>query len=117
MSRINRTQKYAALWSYSQGWTVTKIASELELTDNQIKNAVKDSQRTTNDGIKTKSSVVSKNPNSKNLMITETQSGKKHVAIMTKAASEMNDENSKKDKQNTKNKSLPYIYNPLTNNE
>ena len=67
MSRINRTQKYAALWLYSQGWTVTKIASELELTDNQIKNAVKDSQRTTDGGIKTKSSVVSKNPNSKKL--------------------------------------------------
>ena len=89
MGRINRTQKYAALWLHSQGWGLTKIANELELTDAQIKNAIK---KTTNDnGIKTKSSVVSKDPKSSNLMITESNSGSHKVSIMTKAASEQAD--------------------------
>jgi hypothetical protein len=93
MGRINRTQKYAAMWLHSQGWDLTKIANELELTDAQIKNAIKN---TTNDnGIKTKSSVVSKDPRSSNLMITESNSGSHKVSVMTKAASEQNDAISK----------------------
>lgn len=111
MSRINRTQKYAALWLHSQGWEVSKIAGELELTDNQIKNAVKKAQQNTETGIRTKSSVVSKQTNSKNLMITESQSGKHKVAIMTKAASEVNDENSKKMSEYKKDTS-DHIYRP-----
>lgn len=94
MSRINQTQIYAVLWLHSQDWEIAKIAAELTLTDIQVKNAIK-KYGTTAGGIRTKSSVVSKNPNSKNLMITESQSGKHNVAIMTKAASEMNDESKK----------------------
>ncbi len=100
MGRINKTQKYAAMWLHSQGWAVSKIASELELTDSQIKNAVKGSQQQAS-CIKTKSSVVSKDPNSKNLMITESNSGKHNVAVMTKAASERNDAASKAHRQQT----------------
>lgn len=94
MSRINQTQIYAVLWLHSQNWEISKIASELTLSDIQVKNALK-KHATTAEGIKTKSSVVSKHPNSKNLMITESQSGKHNVAIMTKAASEINDESKK----------------------
>tara|TARA_B100000902_G_scaffold397081_1_gene459816 strand:+ start:12889 stop:13230 length:342 start_codon:yes stop_codon:yes gene_type:complete len=91
MGRINRTQKYAAMWLHSQGWAVSKIANELELTDAQIKNAVKGTKAKDDTGIKTKSAVVSKDPKSTNLMITESNSGSRKVAVMTKAASEQAD--------------------------
>ena len=94
MPRTNRTQKYAALWLHSQGWDVSKIANELDLTDTQIKRIVKEVQ--SENKIKTASSVVSKDPNSKNLMITESQSGTHKVSVMTKAASEANEQQSKK---------------------
>ena len=94
MPRTNRTQKYAALWLHRQGWNVSKIASELDLTDSQIKRIVKEVQ--SENKIKTASSVVSKDASSKNLMITESQSGTHKVAVMTKAASEANDEQAKK---------------------
>ena len=100
MPRINRTQKYAALWLNSQGWDTSKISSELEITDSQVKRIIKETKD--EDKIKTASSIVSKNPNSKNLMITESQSGKHKVSVMTKAASEVNDDNTKKYKKNTK---------------
>lgn len=94
MPRTNRTQKYAALWLHSQGWEVSKISNELDLTDTQIKRIVKEVQ--SENKIKTASSVVSKDPNSKNLMITESQSGTHKVAVMTKAASEVNEQQTKK---------------------
>ena len=94
MPRTNRTQKYAALWLHSQGWDVSKISNELDLTDTQIKRIVKEVQ--SENKIKTASSVVSKDPNSKNLMITESQSGAHKVSVMTKAASEQNEKDSKK---------------------
>jgi len=111
MGRINRTQKYAAMWLHSQGWPANKIANELELTDSQIKNAIKGSQSEEVNGIRTKSSVVSKDPNSKNLMITETSSGKHNVAIMTKSASEKNDSASKAHRQSTPPEN-PNIFRP-----
>jgi len=109
MPRVNRTQKYAALWLNSQGWDVSKISNELELTDTQINKIIKEVKDESK--IKTSSSVVSKNVNSKNLMITESQSGKHKVAIMTKQASEVNDENSKKN--NTKRQINKNIFKPL----
>lgn len=96
MSRINRTQIYAALWLNSQGWTATKIANELELTDKQIQNAIeKFNQQKGAESIKTVSAPVAQSP-SKNLMIRETANKKTHVAIMTKESSMINDELKKK---------------------
>jgi hypothetical protein len=97
MSRINKTQKYAVLWLHSQGWSKEQIVNELALTDSQIKNIIKPitATNTSNSKIETGSSVVAKLPNSKNLMITESQGGSHKVSIMTKAASEINDENRK----------------------
>lgn len=103
MSRINRTQTYAALWLHSQGWTVTKIANELELTDKQIQNAIdKFNKQTGSESIKTVSSPVAKSP-SKNLMIRETANKKNHVAIMTKESSMLNDELKKNSKAPIRN--------------
>jgi hypothetical protein len=41
MSRINRTQSYAALWLNHLGWPVEKISNELEITDNQVLGVIK----------------------------------------------------------------------------
>lgn len=97
MSRINRTQTYAALWLNSQGWTVTKIANELELTDKQVQNTIEkfNQKQKGTDSIKTVSAPMGQSP-SKNLMIRETANKKAHVAIMTKESSMMNDELKKK---------------------
>tara|TARA_B100001778_G_scaffold197600_1_gene163006 strand:- start:983 stop:1318 length:336 start_codon:yes stop_codon:yes gene_type:complete len=110
MPRTNRTQKYAALWLHSQGWNVSKISNELDLTDTQIKRIVKEVQ--SENKIKTASSVVSKDPNSKNLMITESQSGTHKVSVMTKSASEDHEQQAKK-YMDIKKISEDNIYRPL----
>lgn len=113
MTRINSTQKYAVLWLHSQGWDTKKISDELSLTDSQIKNTIKNNKKTKDDEIKdTPSSAIQKNQNSKKFMITESQSGKHNVAIMTKAASEINDENKKKDKSQIANRNSSNIFKP-----
>lgn len=96
MSRINKTQKYAALWLYSQGTDISEIANELKLTDNQIKNAIKELPH------KKETEVKNINSNYKNTMITKSESGKYNVAVMTKAASEIHDEASKKYRKQSK---------------
>jgi len=96
MSRINKTQTYAALWLHSQGWGITKIANELSLTEKQIQNSIEKSQKVVAENpIKTVSSPVATSP-SKNLMIRETANKKTHVAIMTKESSMLNDDLKKK---------------------
>jgi len=110
MPRTNRTQKYAALWLHSQGWNVSKISNELDLTDTQVKRIVKEVQ--SENKIKTASSVVSKDPNSKNLMITESQSGTHKVSVMTKSASEDHEQQAKK-YMDIKKISEDNIYRPL----
>jgi hypothetical protein len=115
MSRINKTQKYAILWLHSQGWDRNQIISELELTDSQIKNVLKANQSSDNrlnNKIETGSSVVAKLPNSKNLMITESQSGMHKVSVMTKAASEINDENKKQIVSRSTKDLSKYIHKP-----
>jgi hypothetical protein len=91
MARINKIQKYAALWLNSQGWDSPKIANELSLTDSQVKNVVDSPSTTPQASIKTVSSPMGKSP-SKNLMINESAGGTRKVSIMTKEASAMNDD-------------------------
>lgn len=92
MSRVNKTQKYAALWLNSQGWSVSKISNELSLTDTQVSNVIKTSAPDEDSSkIKTVSAPV-KQPSSKNLMITESAGKTRNVSIMTKEASQLNDE-------------------------
>lgn len=92
MSRISKIQKYAVLWLNSQDYTHQQIKEELDLTDSQIKNVLKTNKVSHEHGVSKQSSL----PNSKKLMITESQAGTHKVSIMTKAASEVNDENRKK---------------------
>lgn len=106
MSRINKTQKYAILWLNYQNRDVSSISKELNLTEEQIHRVIKPVMK---NNIPTASSVVSKSVNSKNLMITESQAGKYKVSIMTKAASEVNDNEKKK---NIPKDNSSYIYKP-----
>lgn len=93
MARLNKTQKYAVLWLNSQGWAPTKIANELSLTDSQVENAVKSGGTSGEEPkIKTVSSPVKQQSPSKNLMITESAGKTRSVSIMTKEASQLNDE-------------------------
>lgn len=88
MSKINKTQKYATLWLNSQNKSIEDIAKELGLTEKQVSNIIQNG--TKSEAIRTKSQPVGSSP-SKNLMIRETANKNKHVAIMTKEASMVND--------------------------
>lgn len=108
MSRIRKSEKYAVLWLSSQGIGADDIAQELDLKITQVKNVIKNNGGSPDSD---SSNVTMSKPSSKNLMITESQSGKHKVAIMTKAASEMNDDMAKKHRA-TNNKDNPNIYRP-----
>lgn len=98
MSKINKIQKYATLWLNSQNRSVEDIAKELDLTEKQVSGIIQNG--TKSEVIKTKSQPVGSSP-SKNLMIRETANKNKHVAIMTKEASMVND--ASRSQTNTKN--------------
>lgn len=90
---IDNVVKYAAMYLHSQGKTHTEIATELNISAKEAKGLIStettEKNKESKNAIKTTSSPV----NSKNLMITQTEGKKiKSVAIMTKAASEVNDE-------------------------
>jgi hypothetical protein len=113
MARINKMQKYAALWLNSQGWDLTKIANELSLTNSQVKNVVENPEVTAAAAIKTVSSPMGQSP-SKNLMINESP-GKRSVSIMTKEASALNDELKKKSSSPVSSKIQQGIFRPSEN--
>jgi len=90
MARINKTLGYAISWLNSQNKSPIEIADELKITEKQVLTVLeKVSTSTSDNNLKTAKSPASK---SKSLMITET-AGKKsnNVAIMTGAASMLND--------------------------
>jgi hypothetical protein len=103
MARINKTQTYAILWLNSQSYDSAYIEKELGVTNKQIEtvlNKLKIPEEPPTNNIKTSSSPVGQSK-SKNLMITESASRTRSVAIMTKEASELNDA-LKKNSQPTK---------------
>lgn len=108
MARITKTQKYAILWLQSQNLTIEDIQKELKLDSKQIISVIK------NTIIKstTEHTVQENKITSKDLMIRNSQSGTRNVAIMTKAASEMNDENKKLNYSNNRVKPSTHIYRP-----
>ena len=113
MARINKIQKYATLWLHHEGWDVENISNELDLTTRQIKNIVKDLEpkKQNSDSETPKPKIKS----SKDFMITESVSGNHRVSIMTKTASEINDESRKSYQSQVNNKNLPHIYRPNGN--
>ena len=83
MSKITNTKIYAVLWLSSQGKDNSSIASELKLSEQDIEQILSEN---------TPKSTVAKST-SNNMMITHTAGKKANtVAIMTKEASQYNDE-------------------------
>lgn len=107
MSRVSTIQKYAILWLNSTGLDTSSISEEVKVTETQVKNVLK---KNLPDNVEVAN--VVKKSTSKDLMITESTSGKNRVAIMTKAASEMNDESKKTNNVKLAELAKPYIYRP-----
>jgi hypothetical protein len=99
MARISKLHQYSIYWLNSQGNTVDSIADELSLETKQVSRVLEKANVINSDNsIKTTSGPVAEvsRLTSKDLMIRHTAAKKNNsVAIMTKEASEMND-NSKK---------------------
>lgn len=117
MARLNKTQTYAILWLNSIGKEPKDISKELDIQENQIINTItKNTQETKQENkIPTASSPVSNKYNSKDLMITDTASKTRKVAIMTKEASEINDSFKKNATNPPSTKAQKNIYRPLDN--
>lgn len=93
--RINKQTSYAINWLLSQNKTPKEISEELDITEKQIINYMEKHNITKANTLATKSSKVKSK--SKDLMIRHTSHKKvNNVAIMTKEASEVNDEMKKK---------------------
>lgn len=87
MNEQNKT--YAVYYLLDLGDDAETISKKLSIKLKEVKSIIKNRSEQSNDNIQTTSSKV----NSKNLMIMETAGkGTKSVAIMTKAASEINDD-------------------------
>lgn len=103
MSRLNKTQIYAIRWLASENKRSSEIASELSITEDQVIKTMEKYAKTQEDkeSIKTKKSSVASTPKSKELMIRHTSSKKNNnVSIMTKEASQLNDDIKKQIKFN-----------------
>lgn len=112
MSKITKIQTYAIQWLNHINKTTDEIASELDLTIKQVDSVLEKNQKATSDNqIKTSSSVVG--DKKKNLMIMETSVKKnRSVAIMTKEASYQVDENRKNANGSQARKTSDSIYRP-----
>ena len=93
--KITKNIAYAINWLLSQNKTPKEISDELNLTEKQIIAYIEKNNISKADNLATKSSKVKSK--SKDLMIRHTSNKKvNNVAIMTKEASEVNDELKKK---------------------
>jgi predicted transcriptional regulator len=111
--RITKNLSYAINWLVSQNKKPEDIAEELDLTVKQVINYIEKNNiiGTGNDKLATKSSKVKSK--SKDLMIRHTSNKKtNNVAIMTKEASEINDELKRKLNSNLSDKHSKYIFKP-----
>jgi ribosomal protein L23 len=91
----NDSIKFAVFYLADQGKKEKAIGSTLGVSVEEVNTILKNRKikKNTQNNISTTSSSTKKNINSRDLMITETSvKGTKSVAIMTKAASELNDE-------------------------
>lgn len=90
MKKLNKTQEYAILYMLSQNKTTPEIIAELKITEDSLTKFVeKNTKANASKDLKVKSSRVK----SKDLMINTTSvKGNKSVSIMTKEASQVNDD-------------------------
>jgi hypothetical protein len=107
MARLKKSQEYAILWLYQENKSPKEISEELSLTEKQVVSCIKRNAPETTTSQKTESN---NKKSSKDFMITHTSSKQDNtVAIMTKEASEMNDEFTKKNRP-TYNNNTPNIH-------
>jgi predicted transcriptional regulator len=113
MTKLDTTIKYSILYLQSLGKSVKDIAKELNISQADVKSTIEQNTNKSESKIKTTSAPV----NSKDLMITETSAkGTKSVAIMTKAASEVNDAfRSNMDQRDLSRTARDAIYRPNPN--
>lgn len=106
----DKYKTYAVYHLADAGYSATKISKELDIPPKEVKEILTNrTNNNQNDAIKTTSAPV----NSKELMITETSAkGNKSVAIMTKAASEVNDAFRKNMNSNGSRTTKNAIYRP-----
>jgi len=91
MSRLTKEQTYSIQWLNSQGMSSIDIATELSITEKQVEKILEKSSKVSDEPkIKTAKSPVSK---SHDMMIRHTSSkNTNNVSIMTKEASQYNDQ-------------------------
>lgn len=110
--KINKVNGYAIKWLQHIEKDVDDIAGELKLDADDVRAFLEKNNSTKHDELAIKSSPVKK-PRSKELMIRHTRDKKiNNVAIMTREASEVNDEMKKTLNQQTNDKPKDYIFKP-----
>lgn len=93
MSRITKTQKYAIMWLNSTNKDAQSIAKELSVEIKQVEKVLEKCQNIPQTNTVSTASEPVKRPSSKDLMIRHTSAKRNNsVAIMTKEASEVNDQ-------------------------
>lgn len=105
----DNTINYAVYYLVDAGSDAKSIAKKLGVPIKNVRDIISSRKTEKNDAIKTTSSKV----NSQDMMIRETSvKGTKSVAIMTKAASEVNDEFKKQIQQTVSRTAKNSIYRP-----
>lgn len=100
--KLTKSSTYAINWLYSLGKSESEIAEELKIKNEDVRKYLEKYSPQKHDQLATKTSPVSKKT-SADLMIRHTRDKKiNNVAIMTKEASELNDNIKKKTLSNTK---------------
>jgi transposase len=114
MAKITKIQQYAVLWLSSQSLDNQAIATETNISIKQVDNIInKFTVDNSKSQINTTSGPAKVPSKTKQLMITESVGGRQNVAIMTKEASQVADEERKKFEPLAK-KDTSHIFRPNT---
>ena len=114
MAKITKIQQYAVLWLSSQSLDNQAVATETNLSVKQVDNIInKFTVDNSKSQINTTSGPAKATSKTKQLMITESVGGRQNVAIMTKEASQVADEERKKFEPLAK-KDTSHIFRPNT---
>ena len=114
MAKITKIQQYAVLWLSSQSVDSQTIAAETNLSIKQVGNIInKFKIDNSQNEINTTSGPAKARSKTQQLMITESVGKRQNVAIMTKEASQVADEEKKKFEPLAK-KDTSHIFRPNT---
>ena len=114
MAKITKIQQYAILWLSSQSVDSQTIAAETNLSIKQVGNVINKFKIDNSENeINTTSGPAKARSKTQQLMITESVGKRQNVAIMTKEASQVADEERKKFEPLAK-KDTSHIFRPNT---